>query len=66
MEGEKVMDTEAVAKLLGLSTSYIRVLMHRHPELRPKQKFGDQWMFTPEEAERLRARPKQRRHKQTT
>lgn len=64
MRGDDFMDTEAVAKYVGTTPAYIRNILSRYPELRPKRKFGDQWMFTQEEADRLRDRPKGRRRKQ--
>lgn len=58
MGDQPFMDTEAVAKMLDTTPAYIRVLIRRNPDLRPKRKFGIQWMFTQEEAERLRHRSK--------
>lgn len=58
---DQFMDTEAVAKELGISPSHVRVILGRRPELRPKRKFGQQWMFTPEELERLRLRKRKPR-----
>lgn len=49
--------TQEVAELLNLSDAYIRQLMAAG-KAQPVKQVGGTWLFTGEEIERLRARPK--------
>jgi excisionase family DNA binding protein len=48
--------TQEVADALSLSDGYIRQMI-ASGLARPKRKFGDTWLFTADEIERLRNRP---------
>lgn len=56
MEDKQLFTTQEVAQELGVSDAYIRVLIARG-QAHPKA-FGKAHMFTKEELERLRNRPK--------
>jgi len=58
MEDKQLFTTQEVAKELGVSDAYVRMLIKRgkvHPE-----QFGKAHMFTKEEVEQLRNRNKSR------
>lgn len=57
MEEKELFTTQEVAKELGTSDAYIRVLVARG-QAHPKSSFGRMHMFTREELERLRNRSK--------
>lgn len=57
MEGKRLYTTQEVAEALGLSDAYIRQLIAAG-KAQPSQQLGGTWLFTLEEIERLRNRPK--------
>lgn len=58
MEGkDKLYTTQETADQLGMSDSNLRNLI-RTGKAQPKQQIGGTWMFTLDEIERLRTRPK--------
>ncbi len=57
MEKEELFSTQEVATELGLSSGMIRQLIAMG-EAHPFRKVGNGWLFTAEELERLRARPR--------
>ncbi len=58
MEGDhRLYTTQEVAKALAISDSRIRQLI-KAGVAQPKQQLGGTWLFTLEEIERLRTRPK--------
>lgn len=54
---EKLYSTTEVAEALAVSNAYIRKLV-KEGKAQPKQRIGKNWVFTLEEIERLRTRPK--------
>lgn len=57
MEGQKLYTTEEVAAELGISGSLVRRLV-RQGRATPKERYPRMFLFTREEIEKLRARPK--------
>ena len=57
MESQKLLSTQEAAKELSVSGSMIRYLV-AIGEAKPLRKVGRGWLFTSEEIERLRTRPK--------
>ena len=58
MEGkDKLYTTQETGDQLGMSDSKLRNLI-RTGKAQPKQQIGGTWMFTLDEIERLRTRPK--------
>lgn len=63
MEGkQKVFTTQEAAEQLGISDSHMRNLI-RWGKAQPVQRIGNSWVFTLDEIERLRTRPKTRGRK---
>lgn len=56
MEG-RLYTTQEVAKELSVSDAYIRKLILQG-KAHPKQQVGGTWLFTQDEVDRLRNRPK--------
>ena len=56
---DRLYTTQEVAQELSVSDAYIRKLI-RQGKAQPKQRIGNSWVFTLEELERLRNRPKER------
>lgn len=54
---DRLYTTQEVAQELGVSDSYIRKLIMQG-KAQPKQQVGGTWLFTVEEIDRLRNRPK--------
>jgi hypothetical protein len=54
---QKLYTTPEAATQLGISDSHMRTLI-RLGKAQPKQQIGGTWMFTLDEIERLRIRPK--------
>jgi len=54
---DRLYTTQEVAQDLGVSDSYIRKLIMQG-KAQPKQQVGGTWLFTVEEIDRLRNRPK--------
>ncbi len=54
---DRLYTTQEVAKGLSVTDSYIRNLIVQG-KAHPKQQIGGTWLFTLEEIERLRTRPK--------
>lgn len=54
---EKLYSTTEVAEALSVSNTYIRKLV-KEGKAHPTQRIGKNWVFTLEELERLRNRPK--------
>ena len=59
MEPQELFDTKEAARELGISDSMIRYLVATG-EAHPLRKVGRGWLFSSEEIERLRDRPKQK------
>lgn len=57
MEEKRLYTTQEVAAALSVSDAYIRKLI-KEGKASPKQMIGGTWLFTQEEVERLRSRPK--------
>lgn len=57
MEGEKLYTTQEVAKELGISGALVRRLVSQG-RATPAARYGNTMVFTREEIEKLRARPK--------
>lgn len=64
MDNERMYTTQQVAEQLNVSDAYVRKMIGRG-KATPSQQIGGTWMFTKDEIERLRTRPK-RRAKQPT
>lgn len=56
---DRLYTTQEVAQELSVSDAYIRKLI-RQGKAHPRQRIGNSWVFTLEELERLRNRPKER------
>jgi hypothetical protein len=54
---QKLYTTQEAAKEIGISDSHMRTLIGQG-KAQPKQQIGGTWMFTLDEIERLRTRPK--------
>lgn len=54
---DRLYTTQEVAQELGVSDGYIRKLIMQG-KAQPKQQVGGTWLFTVEEIDRLRNRPK--------
>ena len=59
MESEKLFSTQEAAAALDISGAMVRHLVATG-QAKPLRKIGSGWLFTSEEIERLRDRPKQR------
>ena len=57
MEEQQLYTTPEAATQLGVSDSHMRNMI-RTGKATPKQQIGGTWMFTLEEIERVRQRPK--------
>ena len=49
------LTTKQVAALIGKSKAHIIVTLERHPELKPAEMFGQNFVWTQEEIQRLQA-----------
>jgi|694.fasta_scaffold22869_3 hypothetical protein len=47
--------TQQVAELVGKSKAHLITTLDRHPELKPRQTFGQNFVWTQEEIARLQA-----------
>lgn len=56
---DRLYTTPEVAKELGVTDGYIRRMIVEG-KAHPKQQIGGTWLFTVEEIERLRNRPKEK------
>jgi excisionase family DNA binding protein len=54
---DRLYTTQEVAKELSVSDAHVRRMIGQG-KAHPKQQIGGTWLFTPEEIERLRTRPK--------
>jgi len=54
---DRLYTTQEVAQELGVSDGYIRKLIMQG-KAQPKQQVGGTWLFSQEEVDRLRNRPK--------
>lgn len=59
---DRLYTTQEVAQELSVTDSYIRKLV-REGKAQPKQMVGGTWLFTLDELERLRSRPKRNHRK---
>jgi len=57
MEEKQLYTTQEVAEQLNVSDAYVRQMIGAGIA-QPKQRIGNSWVFTIEEIERLRSRPK--------
>lgn len=60
MAEQRLISTADAAKEIGCTSGYLRVIIARHPQLQPKQRFADAWLWTPEEIEAVKNRNRQR------
>ena len=58
-EENKLLTTQQVAILLGISDGRLRVLIGEGRAI-PKEQIGGTWLFAPDEVERLRNTPRPR------
>jgi len=59
MEREKLYTTPQAAEALGISANHMRNLIVNGKAI-PCQQIGGTWLFTSEEIERVRARPRRK------
>lgn len=50
---KKPITTEQVARRMGIGVKGLVVYLHRHPELRPAQQYGNAFIWTESEVEAL-------------
>ena len=58
MTEQRLISTADAALQIGCTPGYLRVILARNPQLQPKQRFADAWLWTPEEVEAVRNRNK--------
>ncbi len=58
-EDTKLLTTQEAAKELGISDNHLRTLISTS-QAHPKRQIGGTWMFTLDEVERIRHRPKKK------